>query len=77
MDLTDDLIKQVSTKCFEYCQNPYYHDKLQQLVLEPVIGYMSQRIYPYFLAIVILLIINILCIFLAIYFFTKRTSGIA
>lgn len=72
MDLTEDLIKQVSAKCFEYCRSPYYQDKLQQLVLEPVIGYLSLRIYPYFLAVVVLLVVNILCIVLAIYFFTKR-----
>jgi hypothetical protein len=72
MDLTDDLIKQVSTKCFEYCKSPYYQDKLQQLILEPVLTYLSKRIYPYFFGVVILLIINILCIGLAIYFFTKN-----
>lgn len=74
MDLTEDLIKQVSSKCFEYCRSPYYQDKLQQLVLEPVIGYLSKRIYPYFLAVVVLLVINILCIILAIYFFTRNRS---
>lgn len=71
MDLTDDLIKQVSAKCLEYCKSPYYQDKLQLLVLEPVIGYLSKRIYPYFFAIVVLLVINILCIGLAIYFFIR------
>lgn len=73
MDLTDDLIKQVSAKCFEYCRSPYYQDKLQQLVLEPVISYISQRIYPYFFAVVLLLIINILCIGMAIYFYFYKS----
>jgi hypothetical protein len=72
MDLTEDLIKQVSAKCFEYCRSPHYQEKLKELVLEPVIGYLSCRIYPYFLGIVILLIINILCIFALIYYFTRR-----
>jgi len=71
MDFTEDLIKQVTEKCLEYSRRPYYQEQLQVMLLQPVLDYLGGRIYPYFLGVVLLLIINILCMVIAMYLFRK------
>lgn len=72
MEFTEDLIRQVSDKCLEYCKSPYYQEQLQIFLLQPVLSYLGKRIYPYFIGVVILLVVNILCLVLAMYLFSSR-----
>ena len=49
-----DLTKQLLEKFTNELKQPYNFEKLRKNIIEPIVVYISVKLYPYFLVIVLL-----------------------
>ena len=48
--------------------------KLRYFAIDPVLKYISNKIYPYFITLSVLLVVNIIFLVIIIYFLTRQRS---
>ena len=70
--MIDDLTNTLFEKILQNINTPQNINKIQQTLLDPLISYTYNRIYPYFMLIIIIFILTFILVIIILVIFLKK-----
>ena len=68
----DKFSTEILDQFLSLLNSPESQEKLQFILVDPLLNYITAKAYPYFITLTVLLILNILFLVIIIYYLTKR-----
>lgn len=69
--LTDEIVHQ----CIGLINSTENQTKLRKTLVDPILSYISSKVFPYFASLTVLLIVNILLLLIIIYLLVVRPGN--